>query len=175
MFPAIIPIVLAAAAVATTGYSIHASNMASKRMSTIAGQQADTQAKQMEADALAEKTRATQEEVERQRTLKRIIASQNTLFGSSGAAMGSTTFAGIQRADAARAAESTRLNQVFSDLRQMSYAGSIANVRTQAQIDRIAAKYQRRANTISGIGSMLQQTSNVASGYNQYKLNTQMQ
>ena len=90
---------------ATTAYTVREQIMTGKRMATIAGQQAHAEAKQLEMQAQAERTQAEVDELDRQRTLDRIMSAQNAVFGASGLATTSGSFTNIQTTDAARAAE----------------------------------------------------------------------
>lgn len=146
---------LAVAAAGTTAYTVHEGNMASKSAATAQGRQNVAEAKQLELQAQAEKTQASADELERQRNLERIMAAQNAVFGSSGADPFSGSFANIQTSDAKRAAEATRLNQVFTDTRQVGFANNIRNLENQTILTRNAAKIYRRTNTAQGIGSII--------------------
>ena len=147
---------------ATTTYSVHSSNMAIKSANTAAGQQAVAETAQLEMQNAAEQSQASADEVDRQRTLQRILAAQTAVFGSSGAEGGSGSFLGIQTADSSRANEATRLNQMFTDTRQVGFQNNIKNIAAQTQIDRNAGEMARRTNTIKGGLSVI---SNAASGY----------
>lgn len=143
------------ASLAATGYSVREGNMASKSASTAAGRQNTAEEKQIELQAAAEKTQASADELDRQRTLQRVMSAQNAVFGSSGADPLSGSFAGLQTADANRAAESTRLNQVFTDTRQVGFANNIRNLDFQTGLTRNAGKIARRTNTLNGINSVI--------------------
>ena len=146
---------LIAAAAAGTAYTVREQNMTSKRMTTIQGQQADVQAKQLALQAQAEKTQAEIDELDRQRSLERIISAQNAVFGATGLATTSGSFTNIQTVDSARAAEATRLNQLFEDTRQVGFRSNIRNIHNQAAINRSAAKVSRRTYTIKGATSII--------------------
>lgn len=146
---------LAVAAAGTTAYTVHEGNMASKSASTAQGRQNTAEAKQLELQATAEKTQATADELDRQRTLQRIMSAQNAIFGSTGADPLSGSFANIQTADTNRAAEATRLNQMFTDTRQVGFANNIRNLDFQTQVTRNAGKIARRTNTLNGINSVI--------------------
>lgn len=157
----------ASIAAAGTAYSVREQNMAGKRMATIAGQQAHAEAKQLEMQAQAERTQAEVDELDRQRTLERIMSAQNAVFGASGFTTTSGSFANIQTTDAARAAEAKRLNQVFTDTRQVGFRNNIRQIYSQAAITRSAAKIARRTNTVRGFTKIL---SSGASAYADSKL-----
>lgn len=158
-------LITAAVAAAGTAYSVREQNMTGKRMATLQGQQADVQAKELALQAQAEKTQAEVDELDRQRTLERILSAQNAVFGASGLATTSGSFANIQTVDASRAAEATRLNQMFEDTRQVGYRSNIRNIYNQAAINRSAAKVARRTNTISGVSSILNIGTTAYTGY----------
>lgn len=155
-------IAVAVISAATTAYSVRQQNMTGKRMATIQGQQAAAEAKQIELAAQAERTQAEVDELDRQKTLERILSAQNAVFGATGFSTGSGSFTNIQAADTNRAAEATRLNQLFTDTRQVGHRANINSVFSQAAIARSAAKVARRTNTIRGVGSIL---STAASAY----------
>jgi len=140
---------------ATTAYTVREQIMTGKRMATIAGQQAHAEAKQLEMQAQAERTQAEVDELDRQRTLDRIMSAQNAVFGASGLATTSGSFTNIQTTDAARAAEAKRLNQVFTDTRQVGFRNNIRQIQDQAAITRSAAKVARRTNTVRGFTQIL--------------------
>lgn len=150
-------LLLAAVGIAgtTTAYAVREGNMASKSAATAAGQQNTAEAKQLELQATAEKTQATADELDRQRTLRRIMSAQNAVFGSTGVDPLSGSFANIQTADTNRAAEATRLNQMFADTRQVGFANNIRNLESQTQVTRKAGKIARRTNTLQGINSVI--------------------
>ena len=152
---------------ATTAYTVREQIMTGKRMATIAGQQAHAEAKQLEMQAQAERTQAEVDELDRQRTLDRIMSAQNAVFGASGLATTSGSFTNIQTTDAARAAEAKRLNQVFTDTRQVGFSNNIRQIQNQAAITRSAAKMARRTAGIQGFGSIF---GTAASTYGQYKI-----
>jgi len=158
----ILIIAAVAATAATTTYSVHSSNMAIKSANTAAGQQASAETAQLEMQNAAEQSQAAVDEVDRQRTLQRILAAQTAVFGSSGADGGSGSFLGIQTADSSRANEATRLNQMFTDTRQVGFQNNIKNIAAQTTIDRNAGKMARRTNTIKGGLSVI---NTAASGY----------
>lgn len=153
-------------AAGTTAYTVREQNMTGKRMATIQGQQAAAQAKQIELQAQAEKTQAEVDELDRQRTLEKIISAQNAVFGATGLATTSGSFTNIQTQDFGRASQASRLSQLFTDTRQIGYRSSVANIYNQAAISRSAGKIARRTNIIKGIGHVL---STGASGYTSYK------
>jgi len=148
-------LIAAAVAAAGTAYTVREQNMTGKRMATIAGQQAHAQAKTLEMQAQAERTQAEVDELDRQRTLDRIMSAQNAVFGASGLATTSGSFTNIQTTDAARAAEAKRLNQVFTDTRQVGFRNNIRQIQDQAAITRSAAKVARRTNTVRGFTQIL--------------------
>lgn len=148
-------VVAAVAAIIGTGYSIHEQNLATKSMSTAQGRQNVAQAKQLELQAAAEKTQATADELDRQQTLKRVLAAQNAVFGSSGIDPTSTNFTNIQTADVQRAAQAKNLNQIFTDTRQVGIQNSIQSLGYDSQMARMAGKFTRRANTIAGVNSII--------------------
>jgi hypothetical protein len=135
-------------------------------MATIQGQQADVQAKQVEMQAQAEKTQAEVDELDRQRTLDRIMSAQNAVFGATGLATTSGSFAGIQTTDAARAAEATRLNQVFQDTRQVGFGSNVQSLYNQAAITRSASRVARRTNVLGGFNSLLSTGTSAYAGLN---------
>jgi len=149
--------ILIATAVATAGtaYTVREQNMTSKRMTGIAEAQSKAEAKQIEMQAQAERTQAEVDELDRQRTLERIMSAQNAVFGASGLATTSGSFTNIQTTDAARAAEAKRLNQVFTDTRQVGFSNNIRQIQNQAVLTRSAAKVARRSNTIKGFTQIL--------------------
>jgi len=124
-------------------------------MATIAGSQAAAQTAQLEMQAQGERTQAEIDELERQRTLNRIMQAQNAVFGASGLASTGGSFAAIQTSDAQRAAEATRLNQLFTDTRQVGLRNNIRQIQNEALFTRSAAKVARRTNTIRGFTSVL--------------------
>ena len=148
-------VIATVASVATTSYVAREQNMASKSAATAAGQQNTAEAKQLELQATAEKTQATADELDRQRTLQRIMSAQNAVFGSSGADPLSGSFSNLQTADVNRATEAGRLNQMFTDTRQVGFANNIRGLDFQTQITRNAGKIARRTNTINGVTSIL--------------------
>lgn len=148
-------LIVGAIAAAGTAYTVRQQNMTGKRMATIQGQQAEAQGKQLALQAQAEKTQAEVDELDRQRTLDRIMSAQNAVFGATGLATTSGSFTNIQTVDAGRAAQATRLNQLFEDTRQVGFRGSIRNLHNQAAISRSAARIARRTNTVRGITSIL--------------------
>lgn len=158
-------VVAAVAAIIGTGYSVHSQNMATKSMSTAQGRQNLAQAKQLELQAAAEKTQATADELDRQQTLKRIFAAQNAVFGSSGADPMSANFSNIQTADAQKAMQAKNLNQIFTDTRQVGIQNNIASLGYDSQMSRMAGKFTRRANTISGINSIISMAGSGAAAY----------
>jgi hypothetical protein len=166
MDPITIMLVAATVGALTTGYSIQQGNMMSKRQGTLAGQSMQIEKANLALAQAQEKAQASQEELDRQRTLKSVLASQNAIFGASGASLSSGTFAGIQTADTARAAEATNLNKLFMDTRNLGYGLSKANMTLNFGAEQAARKVQRRTNVISGIGSM---ANTAVSGYAQYK------
>lgn len=157
-------LIAAAVAAAGTAYTVREQNMNSKRMATIAGQQANAEAKTLEMQAQAERTQAEVDELDRQRTLERIMSAQNAVFGSSGFDVSSASFANIQTVDAARAAEARRLNQVFTDTRQVGFSNNIRQIQDQAAITRSAAKVARRTNTVRGFTSIINTGANAYAG-----------
>lgn len=148
------------ATAATTTYAVREQNMASKSAATIQGQQANAQAKQLELQAQAERTQAEVDELERQKTLDRVLAAQNAVFGSSGFTLSSGTFTGIQRSDAAKAAQASRLNQTFTDTRQVGFSNNIRQIRNEAYMTRRAGRIARRTNTLRGFTSVISSGSN---------------
>lgn len=148
-------LIAAAVAAAGTAYTVREQNMTGKRMATIGGQQAHAQAKTLEMQAQAERTQAEADELDRQRTLERIMSAQNAVFGASGLATTSGSFTNIQTTDAARAAEARRLNRVFTDTRQVGFNNNIRQIQDQAAITRSAAKVARRTNTVRGFTSII--------------------
>lgn len=157
-------LIAAAVAAAGTAYTVREQNMTGKRMATIAGQQAHAQAKTLEMQAQAERTQAEVDELDRQRTLDRIMSAQNAVFGASGLATTSGSFTNIQTTDAARAAEAKRLNQVFTDTRQVGFRNNIRQIQDQAAITRSAAKVARRTNTVRGFTQILSSTTSAYAG-----------
>ena len=165
MDPITIMIIASAVSAAVTGYSVQQGNMLSKRQGTLAGQSMAIEKSNLALAQAQEKTQAAQDELERQRTLKSVLASQNAIFGASGAGLSSGTFAGIQTADTSRASEASRLNQLFMDTRNLGYGLSKANMTLNFGIEQSARKIQRKTNTISGIGSVAQTTLNSYANY----------
>lgn len=157
-------LIAAAVAAAGTAYTVREQNMTGKRMATIAGQQAHAQAKTLEMQAQAERTQAEVDELDRQRTLDRIMSAQNAVFGASGLATTSGSFTNIQTTDAARAAEAKRLNQVFTDTRQVGFRNISRQIQDQAAITRSAAKVARRTNTVRGFTQILSSGANAYAG-----------
>ena len=145
----------ASIAAASTAYSVQEQNLNAKRMTGIAEQQFKAEAAQLEMQAQAERTQAEADELDRQRTLNRIMSAQNAVFGASGLATTSGSFTNIQTTDAARAAEAKRLNQVFTDTRQVGFSNNIRQIQNQAVLTRSAAKVARRSNTIRGFTQIL--------------------
>jgi len=154
---------------AATAYTVRQQNMTGKRMATIQGQQADAQAKQLELQVQAERTQAEVDELDRQRTLERIISAQNAVFGSTGLATTSGSFTNIQTQDFGRASQASRLNQLFTDTRQIGYRASVASLYNQAALSRSANRVARRTNTIQGIGSIISTGASAYAGYNASK------
>lgn len=136
-------------------YTVHNQNMASKTSETAMARQNDATARQLEMGAQAEKTQAEADELERQRTLSRILAAQNAVFGSSGLDMNSGSFSTVRTVDSGRAAEATRLNQMFVDTRQVGFKNNIRNLENQTAMTRQAAKIYRRTNTINAFNSQI--------------------
>jgi hypothetical protein len=153
----------------SAGYAIQQSTMASKRTGTLQGQSAAVEKAQMSMAQENEKTQAAQDELERQRTLKRVLASQNAVFGSSGAGLGSGSFIGIQTADVSRASEATRLNQLFSDTRNVGYQINKANAQFNLAANLSANQSMRRANAIRTGSGLLQTGLKGYGGYTAYK------
>lgn len=153
----------------SAGYGIHQSTMASKRAGTLQGQSATVEKAQMSMAQESEKTQAAQDELERQRTLRRVLASQNAVFGSSGAGLSSGSFIGIQTADVSRASEATRLNQLFSDTRNVGYQMNKANAQFNLAASLSANKSMRRANAIKTGSGLLQTGLKGYAGYQAYK------
>jgi len=139
----------------TTVYSAQQQNMASKSANTAQSRANTAQAAQLNLQATAEKTQATADELDRQRALQRVMSAQNAVFGSSGADPLSGSFANVQTTDVNRAAEATRLNQVFTDTQQVGFANSIRNLDFQTQATRNAGKIARRTNSINAFNSVL--------------------
>lgn len=159
-------LIAAVISAATTAYTVREQNLTGKRMATIQGQQADAEAKQLELQSQAEKTQAEVDELDRQRSLERIIAAQNAVFGSTGLSTTSGSFTNIQTQDFGRASQASRLNQLFTDTRQIGYRSNVAGIYNQAAISRSAGRIARRTNTVQGIGSII---STGASAYDKYK------
>lgn len=153
----------------SAGYGIQQSTMASKRAGTLQGQSATVEKAQMSMAQESEKTQAAQDELERQRTLRRVLASQNAVFGSSGAGLSSGSFIGIQTADVSRASEATRLNQLFSDTRNVGYQINKANADFNLATSLSANKSMRRANSIKTGSGLLQTGLRGYGGYKTYK------
>lgn len=153
----------------TAGYSIQQSTMASKRQGTLQGQAASVEKAQLSMAQEAEKTQSSQDELERQRNLKRVLASQNAVFGSSGASLASGSFIGIQTADSSRASEATRLNQLFSDTRNVGYQMNKANAEFNLAASLSANKGMRQANAIKTGAGLLQTGLKGYAGYRAYK------
>ena len=145
----------ATVAAGTTVYSAQQQNMASKSANTAQSRANTAQGAQLNLQATAEKTQATADELDRQRALQRVMSAQNAVFGSSGADPLSGSFANVRTTDANRAAEATRLNQVFTDTQQVGFANSIRNLDFQTQATRNAGKIARRTNSINAFGSVL--------------------
>lgn len=160
-------IIAAAAAAAGTAYTTYSQYQASEYASEVADKQAETQVKQLELRAQAEKTEAEVAELGRQRTLDRIISAQNAVFGATGLATTSGSFTGIQTTDVGRAAESSRLNQLFTDTRQVGFKSQIRGVQSQAAVSRQASRISRRTNLIKGGTSLI----NIGGSYYENKLN----
>ena len=153
----------------TAGYSIQQSTMASKRAGTFQGQSAAVEKAQLAMAQEQEKAQSSQDELERQRNLKRVLASQNAVFGSSGASLTSGSFIGIQTADSSRASEATRLNQLFSDTRNVGYQMNKANADFNLAASLSANKSMRRANAIKTGSGLLQTGLKGYAGYKTYK------
>jgi hypothetical protein len=151
------PFVLAAAIISATAtaYSVREQTMTSKRMSGIAEAQSKAEAKQLEMQAQAERTQAEVDELDRQRTLERIMSAQNAVFGASGLAATSGSFTNIQTTDAAKAAEAKRLNIVFTDTRQVGFSNNIKQIQNQAIITRSASKIARKTSASKGFSEIL--------------------
>ncbi len=152
----------AAVAIGTTGYAARESNMAAKSAATAQGQQNTAQAAQLKMQAEAEKAQAQADELDRQQTLKRVLAAQTAVFGATGFDPMSTSFAGIQTSDTQKEALSRNLNQVFTDTRQVGIQNNILALGYDSVNARNAAKYANRARTIKAGGSM------VSTGFNAY-------
>ncbi len=147
---------VAVAAAAGTAYSVHEQNMATKTMATAQARDNAAQAEQLKMQAAAEKAQASADELDRQQTLKRVMAAQTAVFGSSGFDPMSTSFANIQTSDTQREAQSRNLNQMFTDTRQIGIANNIRSLDFNTQMTRAAGKFARRTNTINGINSVIQ-------------------
>lgn len=150
----------------TTGYSVQQANMMSKRQGTLAGQSMEIEKANLALAQAQEKAQSSQDELERQRNLKSVLASQKAIFGSSGAGLSSGTFANIQSADVSRANEATRLNQLFTDTRNLGYGLSRANMTLNFGAEQAARKIQRKTNVAAGISSII---NTGLSGYTAYK------
>lgn len=163
----LLPILIASLAIgaATTAYSVQQSTMASKRMGTLQGQSAANEKAQLSLAQQTEKTQSAQDELERQRTLKRVLASQNAVFGSTGSTLSSGSFIGIQTADSSRASEATRLNQLFSDTREVGFQMNKANAEFNLAANLSANKNLRRANAIKAGSGLLQSGLKAYGGY----------
>ena len=154
-----ITISLIAAAVigaSTAAYSVQQQTMLSKRSGTLQGQSMAVEKAQLNMAQEAEKTQSAQAELERQRNLKQVLSTQNAVFGSSGAGISSGTFIGIQTADSARASEASRLNQLFTDTRQVGFQMNQANAQFNFGAQMSANKSLRRANAINAGSNILQ-------------------
>lgn len=147
---------VAVAAAAGTAYSVHEQNMATKTMSTAQARDNAAQAEQLKMQAAAEKAQASADELDRQQTLKRVMAAQTAVFGATGFDPMSTSFANIQTSDTQREAQSRNLNQMFTDTRQIGIANNIRSLDFNTQMTRAAGKFARRTNTINGINSVIQ-------------------
>ena len=147
---------VAVAAAAGTAYSVHEQNMATKTMATAQARDNAAQAAQLKMQAEAEKAQAQADELDRQQTLKRVLAAQTAVFGATGFDPMSTSFANIQSSDVQREAQSKNLNQVFTDTRQIGIQNNIRSLDFNTQTTFMGAKFARRANTINGINSVIQ-------------------
>lgn len=127
---------IAAAIVAAigTGYAVHEQNMASKTMSTAQSRENTAQAEQLKMQAAAEKAQASADELDRQQTLKRVLAAQTAAFGSSGLDPMSTSFANVQTSDTQREAQARNLNQMFTDTRQVGIQNNIMGLGYESQL-----------------------------------------
>jgi len=163
--PLILLIASTALATAATGYSLQQQNVMSKRAGTIQGQALSVEKAQLSMAQEAEKTQSAQAELARQRELKQVLATQNAIFGSSGASLSSGTFIGIQTADVSRASEATRLNELFTDTRQIGFQMNQATSQFNFGAQQSANKSLRRANAISSGGSLLQMGLKGYAGY----------
>jgi hypothetical protein len=135
--------------------TVHNQNMANKSLGTAQNRANQAQIKQLEVQAAAEKTQATADELERQRTLQRILATQTAVFGSSGLDPSSASLGNIQTSDSQKAAEARNLNQIFSDTRQVGLKSNMLTLDYNSAMTRQAGKFTRRANTINGINSII--------------------
>lgn len=152
----------AAVAIGTTAYTARESNMAAKSAATAQGQQNTAQAEQLKMQAAAERAQAQADELDRQNSLKRILAAQTAVFGSSGLDPMSTSFANIQTSDSQKAAQAKNLNQMFTDTRQIGIQNNIRSLNYDSILARNAAKFNNRTRTIQAGGNIIQ------TGFNAY-------
>lgn len=152
----VILLAAAGAALAGTAYAVREQNMATKTMATAQARENTAQAAQLKMQAEAEKAQAQADELDRQQTLKRVLAAQTAVFGATGFDPMSTSFANIQSSDVQREAQSRNLNQVFTDTRQIGIQNNIRSLDFNTQATLRGAKFARRANTINGINSVIQ-------------------
>lgn len=159
----------AVASIGATGYAAHQQNVTSKRGSMIQARMAESEKIQLDLAAANEKAQATSDELDRQRTLKRVLATQSAIFGASGASLSSGTFANIQTSDTSRAAEATRLNQLFTDTRQLGYQTNKAVIDANTLFQKSSARIMRRVSGIQAGSSMLESGARAATLYNRAK------
>jgi hypothetical protein len=165
MDPFTLMLIATAITAATTGYSLQQQNVLSKRASNIQQQSADVEAAQLKMAQESEKTQSAQAELDRQRELKQVLATQNAIFGSSGASLSSGTFIGIQTADVSRASEATRLNQLFTDTRQIGLQINQANAQFNVAAQLSGNRSMRQANAINAGSNILQSGLKGYAGY----------
>jgi hypothetical protein len=148
-------LISAAISAGTAAYTTSEQIKASKRQTDFASAQADLEADQLALQASSEKTAAEIEELNRQRTLNKILSAQRAVFGASGFSVTSGTFTDIQTSDMQRAAEAKRLNATFTDTRQLGFKNNIAQIKNQTYMTRKAGKIARRTAGITGASELI--------------------
>lgn len=148
-------LISAALSAGATAYSTTEQIKASKAQSAFASAQSELEASQLALQASSEKTAAEIEELNRQRTLNKILSAQRAVFGASGFSVTSGTFVDMQTSDMQRAAEAKRLNKTFTDTRQLGFRSNIAQIKNQAYMTRRAGKLARRTAGIQGFSNLI--------------------
>lgn len=145
---------LLAGAAISAGSAIQQSRV-QDRLSKISAEQTALQAKGLDVQAQAEKTQTAQNELDRQRSLNRVLSAQRAVFGASGFASTSGSFQAIAARDISRAAEEKRLGRVFSGVRQAGFRTNLAQLASQIATTRAAGRLGRRTGALKATSSLL--------------------